>query len=94
MGTTVLIQLSLDDFQNMLKDAIKSGVNEALKSKQAIVSRTKINRQEVAAMLDVTPDYVYQLTSNKEIPFHKPGKAVIFYREEMEEYIDKKKMTK
>ncbi len=91
MGTTVLIQLSLDDLQNMLKDAVKTGVNEALQSKQVVVARTKISRQEVATMLDVSNDYVYQLTSNKEIPFHKPGKAVIFYREEIEEYISKKK---
>lgn len=94
MGTTVLIQISLDDLQNMLQNAIKSGVNEALQSKQAVIARTKINRQEVASMLDVKPDYIYQLTSNKEIPFHKPGKAVIFYREEIQDYIDKKKMTK
>lgn len=93
MSTTVLIQISLDDLQNMLQNAVKSGVTEALKSKQAVVTRTKISRQEVATMLDVTPDYVYQLTSNKEIPFHKPGKAVIFYREEIEDYIASKKMV-
>ncbi|GGD48336.1 hypothetical protein GCM10011514_10460 [Emticicia aquatilis] len=93
MGTTVLIQISLDDLQDMLQNAIKTGVNEALQSKQTVVSRTKISRQEVAAMLDVKPDYVYQLTSNKEIPFHKPGKAVIFYREEIEAYIAGKRIV-
>ena len=91
MGTTVLIQLSIEDLQDILKNAIKSGVNEALQSKQMTVVRTKISRYDVAAMLDVTPDYIYQLTSNKEIPFHKPGKAVIFYREEIEAYISSKK---
>lgn len=91
MGTTVLIQISINDLQDMLQNAIKSGVNEALQSKQVVVARTKISRQEVATMLDVSPDYVYQLTSNKEIPFHKPGKAVIFYKEEIEDYISKKK---
>jgi excisionase family DNA binding protein len=91
MGTTVLIQISINDLQDMLQNAIKSEVNEALQSKQVLVARTKISRQEVATMLDVSPDYVYQLTSNKEISFHKPGKAVFFYREEIEEYISKKK---
>lgn len=93
MGTTVLIQISLDDLQDMLQNAIKTGVNEALQSKQTVVAQTKISRQEVAAMLDVKPDYVYQLTSNKEIPFHKPGKAVIFYREEIEAYIAGKRIV-
>jgi excisionase family DNA binding protein len=94
MGTSILIQMSVDDFQNYLTRAIAIAVDDVIKSKQITTARTKISREEVALMINLPdPDYVYRLTSKKVIPFHKVGKALIFYKEEIQAYIDSQRIA-
>jgi excisionase family DNA binding protein len=46
--------------------------------------------EEVAELLRVSPRSVYDWVSNREIPFHKAGRRVIFLLDEIMEWTEKK----
>lgn len=46
-----------------------------------------------AKYLNVTVPSLYHLTRTKAIKHHKPGKRLKFYRKDLEEYIQRKKVS-
>ena len=47
-----------------------------------------LSHEETAKYCDISPDYLYQLTSKKVIPFYKPrGKKIYFKRSELDNWL-------
>lgn len=51
-------------------------------------SKTVLTPDEVSMMYGLSKDYLYHLTSERVIPFHKPnGKKIFFHKEEVETWL-------
>lgn len=51
-------------------------------------SKTVLTPDEVSLMYGLSKDYLYHLTSERVIPFHKPnGKKIFFDKEEVENWL-------
>lgn len=51
-------------------------------------SKTVLTPDEVSMMYGLSKDYLYHLTSERVIPFHKPnGKKIFFHKEEVENWL-------
>lgn len=51
-------------------------------------SKTVLTPDEVSLMYGLSKDYLYHLTSERIIPFHKPnGKKIFFLKEEVENWL-------
>ena len=58
-------------------------------------NKTVLTPDEVSLMYGLSKDYLYHLTSERVIPFHKPnGKKIFFDKEEVENRIPSKKHSK
>jgi len=62
-------------------DRIESMLNEQAQEKP-------LTLEEAAAYLDISPSYLYKLTSGQQIPHFKPhGKRVYFKRDDLNAYL-------
>jgi len=53
------------------------------------------NLKEAADYLNISTNFLYKLTSKKEIPYYKPtGKIIYFNKRELDEWIYKNKASK
>ena len=51
-------------------------------------NKTVLTPDEVSLMYGLSKDYLYHLTSERVIPFHKPnGKKIFFDKEEVENWL-------
>lgn len=51
-------------------------------------SKTVLTPDEVSMMYGLSKDYLYHLTSERVIPFHKPnGKKIFFHKDEVENWL-------
>lgn len=51
-------------------------------------SKTVLTPDEVSMMYGLSKDYLYHLTSERVIPYHKPnGKKIFFHKEEVENWL-------
>ncbi len=63
---------------------------ERMMIEQAIHQKDVLNVKEACILLDITPSYLYKLTSNKQIPHHCPmGKKLYFERTALLEWVKK-----
>ena len=61
---------------NKLQDAVVSGSQEK-----------PLNIEEASAFLNRSVPSIYNLTSRREIPFHKKGKHLSFYKSELNDWV-------
>lgn len=79
----------LEDVVLCLKDVNRR--LEALEARQ-IDPDKPMTVQEAAEFLSISMSYLYRLTYQHKIPFHKPtGKLIYFIREELQKWIAGKK---
>lgn len=72
----------MEFIQNELKE-----IKELLK-KQTIQQKEILTIDEVAEFLGLSKSRVYKMTSNREIPYYKPGgKVTYFNRQDLEQWI-------
>lgn len=61
---------------------------ERMLIEQTINQKDVLNVKEACLLLDITPSYLYKLTSNKQIPHHCPmGKKLYFERTALLEWV-------
>lgn len=63
-------------------------------SSGAILQKSHMNAEEVARYLGYTRCAIYNLTRRKQIPFHKIRRHIFFDKQEIDEWIRKKRPTK
>ena len=64
--------------------------NELKEIKQLLLlnNKTVLTPDEVSLMYGLSKDYLYHLTSERVIPFHKPnGKKIFFHKDEVEAWL-------
>lgn len=52
-----------------------------------------ISLNELTVILNCSKSFIYKLTSNKEIPFYKPSKNILFSKREIFEWINSSRVT-
>ena len=68
-------------------------VEDSLKT-VGISSKKMLTLDEASQYLGMNKSYLYKLTSSRKIPFYKPlGKMCYFNREELEEWLQKIRIT-
>jgi len=75
---------------DLLKPVIKQAVADAMAELSEQVkprSPKPFNVQEASVYLDTPLGTLYQLTSKKQIPFHKRGRKLFFYQDELDNWI-------
>lgn len=81
-ASTVLVE--------MLRPLVQEAVSEAvieLAEKVKPRSPKPFNVQEASDYLGIPMSSLYQLTSKKLIPFHKRGRKLFFYQDELDAWI-------
>jgi excisionase family DNA binding protein len=88
MQTNVLFNLQPIEFKSIIIDAI----NACLDARQSEMQRQDLRHpktvKEAASFLHLSVPTIYSLTSSKLINFHKKGKRVYFYEEDLLAYIN------
>lgn len=70
-------------FKNSLEEYLQLKVEEIRMGLKPILTVDEVSRY-----LDLSPDYIYKMTHNREIPHYKPsGKKLYFKREEIDEWV-------
>ena len=80
----------LNNFKNKIVMAHVTLRNELQQIKQLLLlnNKTVLTPDEVSLMYGLSKDYLYHLTSERVIPFHKPnGKKIFFDKEEVENWL-------
>lgn len=103
MNPTKKNRVSFDDMPNMMAElldemrAISSRVKDLEDSysirKSDINSREILTAMEVANMLKLSRITVYRMASRGDIPCYKSGKNLMFYRDEILEWINSRSKT-
>ena len=68
----------------------KEILNDLQEIKQLLLIGCKnvLTPDEVSLMYGISKNYLYHLTSERIIPFHKPnGKKIFFHKDEIEEWL-------
>jgi excisionase family DNA binding protein len=75
-----------------LRKIVREELERALKSTNGNQD-IYISAKEAAIAVGLKQEYIYQLVFKKEIPFHKKGRSVLFKRNELEEWDQKRKTS-
>ncbi len=76
----------------LLRPLVKQALNEAvIELSEQVKSRPPkpFNVREASEYLDIPVSSLYQLTSKKLIPFHKRGRKLFFYQDELDNWVKK-----
>ena len=89
MESTFLFQMPIADFKNYLSSTIDEAINKAL----AATKKPEPEYLTIDQLRDYLPQNpakqtVYQWVHFKKIPYHKRGKAVLFKRTEIDQWIE------
>jgi excisionase family DNA binding protein len=87
-----ILQLEKTDLQEMFKDCIRQVINEVKPSKSECLPDS-ISLTEACAIIGTkekpaSKATVYKLTMDKEVPFSKFGKRLVFSRKQLMEWME------
>lgn len=86
MSTTILINMSEEDFEQLLKRCIREVLAET--SSQAKESWPEVlDAEQAASFLKLEINTLYEKTCKRLIPFYKKGKKLYFYLTELKAYL-------
>jgi excisionase family DNA binding protein len=54
------------------------------------MNKELLTLKETSAYLKLSVDNLYRMTSEKKIPFYKPGKLLLFDRIQLDQWLDEK----
>ena len=76
----LLVSLTVAEFRNILEESI---LHYALKDKNSMTV------DECVRFTGFSKSLIYKLTSNREIPFMRRGRRLVFYRNRIIEWLEK-----
>lgn len=88
MQNTLLIQISKNDLQTLVRSAISDYFEANPKSGNP--EQKMMTIAEAADFLNIAIPTIYAKVSKKEIPFHKAGKRLYFSKKELINWIQAK----
>lgn len=80
----------VDMLAEKLKPAMKQAMHEAVEELSENVKPRPpgpLTVQEAADYLSIPKSTLYQFTSKKQIPFHKRGKKLYFYQDDLDKWV-------
>lgn len=85
------IQLSSDNtrLETLIADLIieQKKTNDLLTKLTTGQVKDTLQNKETAAFLGIAPATLYDMVSEKRVPFHKSGNKNVFFRVELEQYL-------
>lgn len=84
MTNTILIQLSTDELQKIIKTAVSQVISE---NKPATQEDKLLDINQAADFLKVSIPTIYAKTSKNQIPYHKTGKRLYFVQSQLMDWI-------
>jgi excisionase family DNA binding protein len=57
------------------------------------ITQASLNVRELAALLGVAPITIYKMVQKKEIPHTRIGTRIVFFKEKVEEWIEKNSVS-
>jgi len=78
---------TIDDRLSTLEGSILHLCSSLKSSAFSLEPEKPINVQEASAFLEIPVNTIYGLTSTWKIPFYKPGKNLLFYKSELNEWV-------
>lgn len=83
MTKTVFINCTLDELQELIRDAVKEVSQNTTEQKNEIFTI-----EEAADYLQIPKNTLYQFTHRRKIPFHKIGRSLRFKKSDLNDWID------
>ncbi len=89
MEKTLLISMSVEEFQNIIIEAVNKCL-AVTKQSQVIIESDEpeiMNIEQVSMFLHVSKATIYKWVMDREIPVSKKGKRLYFIRSELMEWV-------
>ena len=83
MNELILISLAMEEFELLIKKAIR----EEVKYYPSEQPEKFLNVEEAAIYLKISKSHLYKLTMNRRIPYYKPSKIILFKKSELDDWI-------
>lgn len=76
-----------------LKELIKACLKEVLddRNDNAAILDGPMTAKEAEKYLHIPLNTIYKYVSERRIPYHKPGKALLFFKKELDEWLSENK---
>ena len=86
---TMLVQLTVDELIDAMMPRLKSEVEKAFEEVYERVKQSPkpMGVKEVCEHLKCKPTHIYNLHAKGEIPCHKNGKKLLFYQNEIDDWM-------
>jgi excisionase family DNA binding protein len=81
-------------FRPLFKELAKEVVHEYIKEKPSEEKYfpERMNQKQACEYLDMSTNYLYQLTAKNEIAFYKKGNRNFFKKSELDEWMESKRV--
>lgn len=76
------------ELQELIKECLHQEFETFIKTINPKVVPERLSIIDAQQYLHLSKGTLYKMTMNKEIPFHKLGKRIFFYRQELDKWID------
>jgi len=76
-----------EELQALIKDSIHDEIEAFLKGLNHKTTPERMSLSETAQYLGVSKQTMYGYTSSRKIPFHKFGKRIFFYTQELDNWL-------
>ena len=88
MENFILTQLSLSEFQSVVKDCIREIVSEQIINRNDDCDSIILNVEDAASFLGVPKSTIYYFTSKGKICHTKRGRRVYFFKKELIKWLN------
>jgi excisionase family DNA binding protein len=76
-----------EELQALIKESIHEELEALLKTLSQKEVPDKLSLIDAQQYLNLSKSKLYKLTLSREIPYHKLGKRIFFYRQELDQWI-------
>ena len=89
-----LVLMTPSELDNLIQSSVRKALSEQ-PAKSSFSDDKPLTIDEASAFLKIPKATIYTFTSKREIPFHKVGKGLLFFKAELLAWIEEgKKKTK
>jgi excisionase family DNA binding protein len=93
-NTPKLVLLTPTELENLIQNSVRKAMGEQ-SSKSSANDDKPLTIDEASKFLQIPKATLYAFTSKREIPFHKVGKGLLFFKAELLAWVEEgKKKTK
>jgi excisionase family DNA binding protein len=89
-----LVLMTPEELENLIQSSVRKAMGEQ-SSKSSISDDKPLTMDEASEFLQIPKPTLYAYTSTRQIPFHKMGKKILFFKADLLAWIEGgKKKTK